>query len=637
MQNKNYLINNKELIRKWDWNKNSNLNPSKLTIGSNKKAWWICEKGHEWQAAIVRIKGGSGCPYCSGHKVLKGFNDFETYCKNNNMEYLIEEFDKNKNNISINEVTFGSGKKVWWKCPKNHSYVCSIRDKVRGYGCPICSNRKISVGYNDLNTTNPRLAKEWHPTKNGDLTPKDVTANSGKKVWWICEKGHEWCTSVQHRNNGTNCPKCNDEKQTSFPEQALVYYLGKQLDVESRKKIGNYEADIFIQDLNLAIEYDGIIFHSNIKAKKREENKNKIFKSKGIDLIRIKEYNNSYVDNEKNIIYCKYDSNYNYLTFVFKSLQKIFDYKYNMKIKIDVNIERDQNKILSNYKKMNKINSLIKINPNLAKEWNYNKNGTLNPNYFTSKSNYKVWWVCEKGHEWRASINSRNNGRSCPFCSGRFAVPGETDLATTHPNLAKEWNYDKNKNLLPSMFSSGSSKKVWWICEKGHEWQATIANRKNGNNCPYCRGKKILQGYNDLKTWCINNDRYDLINEFDYEKNNFKITDITYGSGKKVWWICKKGHSYQTYLTHRTKMNTSCPYCSNQKILTCYNDLETLFPLISKEWDFQKNTKTPNEIGAKTQKKYWWICENGHKWKMSVYDRTINNRKCPICKENDEH
>ena len=187
------------------------------------------------------------------------------------------------------------------------------------------------------------------------------------------------------------------------------------------------------------------------------------------------------------------------------------------------------------------------------------------------------------------------------------------------------------------MFSSGSSKKVWWICEKGHEWQATIANRKNGNNCPYCRGKKILQGYNDLKTWCINNDRYDLINEFDYEKNNFKITDITYGSGKKVWWICKKGHSYQTYLTHRTKMNTSCPYCSNQKILTGYNDLETLFPLISKEWDFQKNTKTPNEIGAKTQKKYWWICENGHKWKMSVYDRTINNRKCPICKENDEH
>ena len=247
-----------------------------------------------------------------------------------------------------------------------------------------------------------------------------------------------------------------------------------------------------------------------------------------------------------------------------------------------------------------------------------------------------MWWVCEKGHEWRASINSRNNGRSCPFCSGRFAVSGETDLATTHPNLAKEWNYDKNKNLLPSMFSSGSSKKVWWICEKGHEWQATIANRKNGNNCPYCRGKKILQGYNDLKTWCINNDRYDLINEFDYEKNNFKITDITYGSGKKVWWICKKGHSYQTYLTHRTKMNTSCPYCSNQKILTGYNDLETLFPLISKEWDFQKNTKTPNEIGAKTQKKYWWICENGHKWKMSVYDRTINNRKCPICKENDE-
>lgn len=626
------LLKDSSVIKYWNYSKNDNSLLDKISIGSTKKVWWICENGHEWQTSIQHKSNGTACPYCSGKKALKGFNDFETWCKKNNKEYLIDEFDKDKNKISINEVTFGSGKKVWWKCKKNHNYICSIRDKRKGYNCPICSNRKILIGYNDLNTMNPKIAREWHPTKNGKLTPQDVTANSGKKVWWKCEKGHEWQTSIQHRNNGTNCPKCNDEKQTSFPEQALLYYLGKKLNVESRKKVANYEADIFIQDLNLAIEYDGIIFHNNLKAIEREEKKNQYFRNNDIKLIRIKESNNFSVNKKRNLIYCKYDSNYDYLTFVFESLEKLFDYNYNKQINLEINIERDQNKILSNYKKMNKIDSLVKVNPILAKEWNYDKNGLLDPNYFTSKSNYKVWWKCKKGHEWRTSINSRNSGRSCPFCSGRFAIIGETDLATTYPSLVKEWHPTKNGKLTPQDVTASSGKKVWWKCEKEHEWQATIANRKNGNNCPYCKGKKVLKGYNDLKTWCINNNRKDLIKEFDCNKNNFSITDITYGSGKKVWWICQSGHSYQTYLTHRTKMHTSCPYCSNQKILAGYNDLATLFPSIAKEWNYYKKNPTgPNEIGAKTQKKYWWICSSGHEWEMRVYERTMKNKSCPDC------
>ena len=103
---------------------------------------------------------------------------------------------------------------------------------------------------------------------------------------------------------------------------------------------------------------------------------------------------------------------------------------------------------------------MVTLNPELAKEWNYEKNGDLRPEDFTAMSGQKVWWKCEKGHEWQAAIASRNNGTSCPYCSGRCAIKGETDLVTLNPELAKEWNYEKNGNLKPEDFTAMSGQKV---------------------------------------------------------------------------------------------------------------------------------------------------------------------------------
>ena len=135
-------------------------------------------------------------------------------------------------------------------------------------------------------------------------------------------------------------------------------------------------------------------------------------------------------------------------------------------------------------------NDLSTVNPALAKEWNYEKNGELKPEQFTANSNKKIWWKCSKGHEWQASIYSRNNGNGCPTCAGQKVLQGETDLATVNPKLASEWNYEKNGDLAPKDFMANSHRKVWWKCSKGHEWQATINNRNKGNGCPHCRGRK---------------------------------------------------------------------------------------------------------------------------------------------------
>ena len=105
---------------------------------------------------------------------------------------------------------------------------------------------------------------------------------------------------------------------------------------------------------------------------------------------------------------------------------------------------------------------------------------------FTGGSEKKVWWKCSKGHEWKATIVNRNKGRNCPYCSNRKVLKGYNDLQTVNLKLANEWNYEKNNGLTPFDVLPNSDKKVWWKCEKGHEWQARIADRNNGRGCLEC-------------------------------------------------------------------------------------------------------------------------------------------------------
>ena len=125
-------------------------------------------------------------------------------------------------------------------------------------------------------------------------------------------------------------------------------------------------------------------------------------------------------------------------------------------------------------------NDIYTVNKELASEWNYKRNGKIMPSDIAIGSHSKVWWKCINNHEWQATPHNRNNGTGCPYCSGRLPIKGETDLATLFPNIAQEWNYKKNIGLNPEDISYGSSKKVWWKCKKGHEWQSSLAHRVGG-------------------------------------------------------------------------------------------------------------------------------------------------------------
>jgi hypothetical protein len=105
---------------------------------------------------------------------------------------LVNEWHPTRNgDLTPEQVTSGSGKKVWWKCSRGHEWETILSNRTNGSGCPYCSGKKASEDYN-LAVKHPELAKEWHPTRNGDLTPAQVTPGSSMKVWWRCSRGHEW-------------------------------------------------------------------------------------------------------------------------------------------------------------------------------------------------------------------------------------------------------------------------------------------------------------------------------------------------------------------------------------------------------------------------------------------------------------
>lgn len=171
-------------------------------------------------------------------------------------------------------------------------------------------------------------------------------------------------------------------------------------------------------------------------------------------------------------------------------------------------------------------------------QWHPIKNIGINPEEIPSTSSIKVWWKCEKNHEWEATVKDRKPGRGCPYCSNK-KVCIDNCLATINPSLSVEWNKEKNGYLTPYDVTPKSDKKAWWICQFGHEWEAQVKHRSNGTGCPYCDGKKVSVEN------CLETNFPDIAKEWHPTKNkNLKSKDVTAKTDKKVWWLCPKGHSY---------------------------------------------------------------------------------------------
>ena len=296
------------------------------------------------------------------------------------------------------------------------------------------------------------------------------------------------------------------------------------------------------------------------------------------------------------------------------------------------------NNVINDHEK--KSNLLIDRYPNLiASEWDYKKNNAigLKPDEVLKGSHRKAWWHCKQyGHSYESQICNRTNGYGCPFCAGKKVLAGFNDLQSKYTELIEsEWDWGKNnaKKLYPNEITKSCRKKAWWHCKSfPHSYEMTVNDKTSGLGCPYCSGKRVLAGFNDLQTLYPK-----LIeNEWDWNKNNMKPSMFTKGSTVKAWWHCDTCNgAYQMMIANKIK-GQGCPYCSCRKVLTGFNDLQSCYPeLVESEWDYEKNNRNglhPDSIMKSSRRKAWWKCKSyGHSWYALINNRTILGRGCPKC------
>lgn len=201
-------------------------------------------------------------------------------------------------------------------------------------------------------------------------------------------------------------------------------------------------------------------------------------------------------------------------------------------------------------------NCLSVTHPEIADSWHTSKNGGVSAHDVKRGTKLKYWWVCKKGHDWQESPKVRiAQNQNCPYCSGKRACK-DNCLENLFPELVKEWDFVKNE-ILPSQLTSGSSKFVWWICNKKHSFKMQVNNRVGrGSKCPFCLDKLVCVDN------CLETLFPDIAKEWHTTKNTTKTPkDFMYGSAKKAWWLCEKGHAYFATIASRTSKGSGCPNC----------------------------------------------------------------------------
>lgn len=481
------LHNRPELLLEWDTAKNGELTPDTVFPHSRTRVCWHCEKGHSWVVSIrSRVEGMTGCPVCAGKAIRTGENDLATIYPE-----IAALWHPTKNgDLLPGMVRPGTHRKVWWRCDLGHEWQAEVKSRVAGAGCPYCSGHVVLPGETDLATLYPDLAQQWHPTKNGLLLPQNIRPGTSRNVWWKCEYGHEWQAEVAARVSGAGCPVCAGK----------TVILGKNDFASQRPEL----AKRWHPTKNGALRPDMVTVQSN------------------------------------RVVWW----------------QDQFGHEWRAQI---ASLARgDGCPVCANKKLLTGFNDLQTRYPEIAKQWISEKNGTTPDKVMPT--NRKVWWRCPNGHEYQSQIDSRAyQNCGCPVCAGRTVVAGENDLATLHPQLAKQWHPTKNGTLKPTMVTAASNKKVWWRDELGHEWKAMVVSRSfKGNGCPVCAGKTVLVGFNDLAS-----QQPKIAAQWHPTLNAPRTPEMyTCGSNQRIWWQCSDGHVWQAPIGRRYYEHSDCPVCA---------------------------------------------------------------------------
>jgi hypothetical protein len=705
-----------EVARQWHPTKNGDLEPHQVYKGSCKKVWWQCPKGddHEWQAPPAnrtRGKNASGCPFCSGYRACKNYN-----LKTEAPQVALDWHTSRNGALTPEHVTPGTEKKVWWTCRNNphHEYMSSVAHRTRPNNptaCPICSGKQLHPD-NQLSAQYPDLSREWHEEKNGDLRPEQVTAGSGRIVWWQCKvcEEHKWKTAINNRTkNGTGCPFCSGRKAdskdnltTKNPELAAQWHpfrngsltpdqfkeksntrvwwqCSKVVDHEWQAQINNRSNGNgcpFCAGRQASDTYNLENAFPNI-AKEWHHLKNggltpdKVTPGSGImvwwqcQIHQEHEWKTTINSRVRgaNCPDCHPQSSIPEYR-VYAEVKSIFpdainrdrshEFEFDIFIPSEnIGIEHDgsyfhrgksEQDLEKNKRSLSKGIRLIRVrNSPLEK---LSENDVIYSGQSIDKEclNLLVRELDrltrgrhrKKIDEYLSSEVFLGQDEFERLASFLPAPPLEQSLANRFAELANEWHPAKNGSLLPQHVRPQSNRVVWWKCSKGvdHEWEAPISNRSvQRKGCPFCSKRKADLHHNLKEVFPA------IAAQWHPDKNGvLKPEDFTPRSRAKVWWKCPKGidHEWQSLVQTRTDSRSNldgCPFCANKRPSRT-NNLDVLYPELSRQWHPTKNKDLkPEDFLPGSDWKAWWKCSanKNHEWEARIANRARLGRGCPFC------
>lgn len=399
------------------------------------------------------------------------------------------------------DVTPKSNTAVWWRCKKNPKHEWKQRvgivaiSKSETKGCPYCAGKKVDPDKNLLNFI-PEVIQFWDYEKN-DLRPENYTPKSGHKVHWVCNRNsnHKWTGMVSNFTSGHRCPTCgwNTSKIELRIFSEIKHIFPRAIN---KFKKENIEFDIYIPEINLAVEIDGSYWH---KGKTTiDKRKDDFAENSKITLLRVRQKPLEKIQRH-DLLYKPKDD---YKKIIMDKLAKYFIEKFpNYKKASESYIQNDSfineqyyQKLIFNLPGPNYKDSLEYLYPNVAQFWHSKKNRNLLPSQVSPGSDIEVWWLCKENHSFRCKIDQkvrRRNAKSqnCPYCSKKI-VTKENSILETHPDAAKYWDYKKNIEKIENIPAGRNIKKYYWICKKGHSWKRTpLGQVWVKYPCPICKDK----------------------------------------------------------------------------------------------------------------------------------------------------
>jgi hypothetical protein len=472
-----------DVAAEWHPTRNGDLLPTEVLGQSNRRVWWHCRAGHEWATAVAHRTGqGTGCPYCAGQLPTPERNLAVI-----SPEVAAEWHPARNGDLLPTEVLGQSNRRVRWRCQAGHDWQAIVASRSRGHGCPLCAGSR-PTGDHNLAVVHPDLAAEWHPTRNGDRHPEEVTPRSPQQAWWRCAAGHEWAARVTHRANGSGCPYCAGRLPTAernlvvlYPDVAAEWHPSLNGGLVPTEVLPNSTRKVWWRCPA------GHAWPTRVNHRTRrgsgcpacaDSSKKGIPLAQGAPRL-LDEWDVTLNGGRGDDVAagsarrawwrCRNDATHLWRAKV---------------------ANRNKGKTGCPYcagKLPTAGRNLAVVHPDLAVQWHPSGNGDLSPTDLLPSTNRKVWWHCDVGHEWGACVNNRAKGTGCPYCAGQLPTP-DHNLAVVSPALAAQWHPTGNGDRRPEEVTPCSNERVGWRCPTGHEWEASPHQRSAGDGCPICAG-----------------------------------------------------------------------------------------------------------------------------------------------------